>query len=73
MTAAPATEEALAWATRLFTELPVADLLGAQPLRCDPHAVRMTVTFEARRDCGPHVSRCAREVKVRAQETGGRT
>jgi len=48
---AHATEaEALAWARRLFTELPVAGLLGAQPLRCDPHAGLMTVTFEARRD-----------------------
>jgi hypothetical protein len=52
---AHATEaEALAWATRLFAELPVAGLLGAQPRGCDPHAERMTVTFEARRDvlCG---------------------
>ena len=51
LTAAPSTEsEALAWATRLFTELPVAGLLGARPLRCDPQAGRMTVAFEARRD-----------------------
>jgi uncharacterized protein (TIGR00369 family) len=48
---APATEsEALDWANRLFTELPVAALLGARPLRCDPHAGRMTVGFQARRD-----------------------
>ena len=39
LAAAPATEaEALAWATRLFVELPVAGLLSARPLRCDPHA-----------------------------------
>jgi uncharacterized protein (TIGR00369 family) len=51
LAAAPATEaEALAWATRLFVELPVAGLLGARPLRCDPHAGRMTVVFEARRE-----------------------
>jgi uncharacterized protein (TIGR00369 family) len=42
--------DALDWARRLFAELPVAGLLGARPLRCDPHAGRMTVAFEARRD-----------------------
>jgi uncharacterized protein (TIGR00369 family) len=48
---AHATEaEALAWARRLFAELPVASLLGAQPRNCDPQAGRMMVTFEARRD-----------------------
>jgi len=48
---APATEaEALDWARRLFAELPVAGLLGARPQRCDPHAGRMTVTFQAQRD-----------------------
>jgi len=49
--AAPASEaEALAWAERLFAELPVAGLLGARPARCDPRTGRMTVAFEARRD-----------------------
>jgi uncharacterized protein (TIGR00369 family) len=49
--AAPTTEaEALAWATRLFSELPVASLLGARPLRCDPQAGRIAVAFQARRD-----------------------
>jgi uncharacterized protein (TIGR00369 family) len=42
--------EALEWARRLFVELPVAGLLGARPVRCDPHAGRMTVAFQARRD-----------------------
>jgi uncharacterized protein (TIGR00369 family) len=51
MRTAPATEaEALDWARRLFAELPVAGLLGARPLRCDPHAGRMTVMFQAQRD-----------------------
>ena len=42
--------DALAWTRRRFTELPVAGLLGAEPLGCDPHAGRMTLTFQARRD-----------------------
>jgi uncharacterized protein (TIGR00369 family) len=51
LTAAPMSEaEALAWATRLFAELPVAGLLDARPLRCDPQKGRMTVAFTARRD-----------------------
>ena len=51
LTAAPASEaEALVWATRLFAELPVAGLLRARPLRCDPQAGRMTVAFTARPD-----------------------
>jgi uncharacterized protein (TIGR00369 family) len=39
---------ALDWAKRVFTELPVAGLLGARPLHCDPLGGRMTVAFEAR-------------------------
>jgi uncharacterized protein (TIGR00369 family) len=42
--------EALDWARRLFAELPVAGLLGARPLRCDPHAGCMTVVFQAQRE-----------------------
>jgi uncharacterized protein (TIGR00369 family) len=41
---------ALEWAQRLFTELPIAALLGARPLGCDPQRGRFTVAFEARRD-----------------------
>jgi uncharacterized protein (TIGR00369 family) len=41
---------ALDWAARVFTELPVAGLLAARPLRCDPQHGRMTVSFEARRE-----------------------
>ena len=45
----PATEtEALDWAKRLFTELPVAGLLCAQPIGCDPQRGRITVSFQAR-------------------------
>lgn len=39
--------EALVWAARLFKVLPVAGLLGARPLGCDPRHGRMTVAFEA--------------------------
>src|SRR5271155_5105019 len=42
--------EALDWAKRLFAELPVAGLLNAQPIRCDPQRGRITVTFQARRE-----------------------
>jgi acyl-coenzyme A thioesterase PaaI-like protein len=42
--------EALAWAKRMFTELPVAGLLSAQAIRCDPQQGRMTVAFQARRE-----------------------
>jgi uncharacterized protein (TIGR00369 family) len=42
--------EALDWARRLFAELPVAGLLGARPLRCDPQHGRMTIAFHARHD-----------------------
>ena len=34
----------------IFTELPVAGLLSAQPIRCDPQRGRITVAFQARRD-----------------------
>ena len=33
-----------------FTELPVAGLLSAQPIRCDLHHGRMTVAFQARHE-----------------------
>jgi uncharacterized protein (TIGR00369 family) len=42
--------EALDWAKRIFTELPVAGLLSARPIRCDPQRGRMTVAFQARRE-----------------------
>jgi uncharacterized protein (TIGR00369 family) len=42
--------EALDWAKRRFAELPVAGLLSAQPIRCDPQRGRITVSFQARRD-----------------------
>jgi len=41
---------ALDWASRVFTEMPVAGLLAARPLRCDPQRGRMTVAFQARRE-----------------------
>lgn len=41
---------ALDWASRMFTQLPVAGLLSARPVGCDPQRGRMTVAFEARRD-----------------------
>lgn len=40
----------LDWAARLFQELPVANLLGARPLHCDPERGCMTVEFQARRE-----------------------
>jgi hypothetical protein len=42
--------EALDWAKHRFAELPVAGLLCAQPIRCDPRHGRITVSFQARRD-----------------------
>jgi uncharacterized protein (TIGR00369 family) len=42
--------EALDWAKRRFAELPVAGLLSAQPIRCDPQRGRITVSFQARPD-----------------------
>jgi uncharacterized protein (TIGR00369 family) len=41
---------ALDWARRVFGELPIAALLAAQPVGCDPLRGRMTVAFEARRE-----------------------
>ncbi len=40
--------DALDWARRVFTELPVAALLGARPLGCDPGKGLMKVEFEAK-------------------------
>ncbi len=42
--------EALDWAKHIFAELPVAGLLTAQAIRCDPQHGRFTVSFQARRD-----------------------
>ena len=42
--------EALDWAKHIFTQLPVAGLLTAQPIRCDPQRGRITVAFQARRE-----------------------
>jgi uncharacterized protein (TIGR00369 family) len=42
--------DALDWAKRIFTQLPVAGLLAAQPIRCDPQRGRITVAFQARRE-----------------------
>jgi uncharacterized protein (TIGR00369 family) len=42
--------EALDWAKHRFAELPVAGLLSAQPIRCDPQRGRITVSFQARGD-----------------------
>lgn len=42
--------EAHDWILRRFAELPVAALLGARLVGCDPRAGRITVTFTARPD-----------------------
>ena len=42
--------EALDWARHVFTQLPVAGLLTAQPIRCDPQRGRITVAFQGRRE-----------------------
>src|SRR5580698_9230589 len=42
--------EALDWAKRIFAELPVAGLLSARPIRCDPQRGRITVAFQAHRE-----------------------
>jgi uncharacterized protein (TIGR00369 family) len=42
--------EALDWAKHRFAELPVAGLLSAQPIRCDPQLGRIAVSFQARPD-----------------------
>jgi hypothetical protein len=42
--------EALDWAKHIFAELPVAGLLSARPIRCDPQRGRITVAFQAHRE-----------------------
>ncbi len=42
--------EALRWIERRFAELPVAALLDAKPLACDPAKGDVTVAFTARED-----------------------
>src|ERR1700684_2891775 len=39
--------QALAWADRRFVQLPVAGLLGARAISCDPVSGRMRVAFTA--------------------------
>jgi uncharacterized protein (TIGR00369 family) len=40
--------EALDWIRRTYETNPIATLLGADPLACDPVAGRITIAFEAR-------------------------
>jgi uncharacterized protein (TIGR00369 family) len=40
--------EAIDWITRVYANNPIATLLGAEPLACDPAAGRITIAFEAR-------------------------
>jgi uncharacterized protein (TIGR00369 family) len=40
--------EAIDWITRTYADNPIALLLGAKPLACDPVAGRITIAFEAR-------------------------
>ena len=40
--------EAIGWITRTYADNPIAILLGAKPLACDPTAGRITIAFEAR-------------------------
>jgi uncharacterized protein (TIGR00369 family) len=40
--------EALGWITRSYQDNPIAILLGAEPLACDPVAGRITIAFEAK-------------------------
>src|SRR5262249_36601203 len=42
--------EALAWIRETYAANPVATLLGAEPLACDPLAGRITIAFEAKPD-----------------------
>jgi hypothetical protein len=42
--------EALDWAKHIFAELPLAGLLSARPIRCDPQRGRITVAFQAHRE-----------------------
>jgi uncharacterized protein (TIGR00369 family) len=39
---------AIDWITRVYSTNPIATLLGAQPLACDPEAGRITIAFEAK-------------------------
>jgi acyl-coenzyme A thioesterase PaaI-like protein len=39
---------ALDWIRRTYANNPIATLLGADPLACDPVAGRITIAFEAR-------------------------
>ena len=48
MTAAQAEAEALDWISRTYATNPIATLLGAEPLACDPDAGRITIAFTAR-------------------------
>jgi uncharacterized protein (TIGR00369 family) len=40
--------EALDWIRRTYASNPIATLLGADPLACDPAAGRITIAFEAK-------------------------
>jgi uncharacterized protein (TIGR00369 family) len=39
---------AIDWITRTYSTNPIATLLGAKPLACDPEAGRITIAFEAK-------------------------
>ena len=39
--------EALDWISRTYASNPIATLLGAKPLACDPAAGRITIAFQA--------------------------
>jgi uncharacterized protein (TIGR00369 family) len=40
--------DAIDWITRTYSSNPIATLLGAKPIACDPQAGRITIAFEAR-------------------------
>jgi uncharacterized protein (TIGR00369 family) len=40
--------EAIDWITRTYSGNPIATLLGAKPIACDPQAGRITIAFEAK-------------------------
>jgi len=40
--------EAIDWITQVYARNPIATLLAAEPLACDPAAGRITIAFEAR-------------------------
>jgi uncharacterized protein (TIGR00369 family) len=40
--------EALDWISRTYATNPIATLLGAKPLACDPQAGKVTIAFEAK-------------------------